>query len=294
MIIKVTHSFAGHRYGWTETHWREESSSNLDDVYANTELPFAQARAAMLAAGYTLATVRIQIVRSNEGVTIRRRGRLFEPNLPGNSTWAPAPPKEAVLMQWNSAALDYRRLTYVAGNPSNLNELGNTVVLWPPWLSAFNLWRGLAVTSNYGWLHQAIAAETSITNYVSDESTGEVIMTLADSDTIFGLGTSLGRTQVVDVQFGGSERHPLDGRQVVVKTTQPVPPATTGDCGLKRRIVPRPFDLPGTMRRYSLALVGVGLAGGETGSVHPQRMVTRKKGRVPYASRGRSYPTTRF
>jgi len=280
--MKITLGFDGHRYGWSEQYWAETPNENpvafLGSSIINNLRDYRQQ---FLASGYTLSTVRCQMVRNNGGQTVRRIGDLDEPNRPGNPEWSPAGPKTAILAKHRTAS-GLSRAVFMRGLNSSLDSGGNAVTFEPAVLSAWNTFVEYLIAQQFGWMHQTILDDAVINSYVADPDTGIVTLTLD--------AALVPARPRYTVSIDMPTRSPLDGARVIIPTAVPT------EYRLAKPVGVRPFDgVKGALTLYQYTFVHVGNNGaGQTGTVKPQRITSRTPGRPLYASRGRQATTVRW
>ncbi len=281
-LIETLTAFEGQGQGWTEQFFWQSADG---DLFAAEQIitPIAQKRARLLANGYVLAVVRNSQVTNNAGAKVLRVTDLFEPRLPGVASWPPATPNLCLLCKWQNPTNTASKNQYMRGIPAGLGDSGKAPdVGYASWLSNFNAWRSALIALPAGWRAQAATANAVITTYEVDDITAQVTFTL-QAPGFTAWPVSFGLPTAVYVKLPG--KNPLDGRLTVVPTS-----ATSCFTVSSHPAAPLPTGQIGTMTLKSPSFVTMGGVNsqGNTGQIHPQRIISHKTGRPTYASRGRA------
>jgi hypothetical protein len=275
-------AFEGQGQGWVESFYWQSVDGDLNAAeYIIT--PIAQARARLLANTYILSVVRNSQVIGTDGKKVLRVTDLFEPRLPGVSSWAPATPNMCCLLSWQNATNTSSKKQYMRGIPAGLGDLGKAVDIgYASWVSNFNNWRSKLIALPAGWLASAATQNAVISSYTVDPVTAQVTFALQTPGfnpwpVAFGLPTR------VYVKLPG--KNPMDGPLAVIPTS-----ATSCFTVGSHPAAPLPTGQIGSMSIRSPSFVSLATLNsqGATGQIHPQRIISHKTGRPTYASRGRA------
>jgi hypothetical protein len=289
--VRVTFAFNGQAQGWEESFAIQSPDGNLSAV-APLMLQLAQKRAKLLASTYELQVIRCSVVLDNAGSKVLRQSTLAEPHLKGVQAWAPATPNMCLLVEWSNASDTATKKQYMRGIPAGLGDEGkipdfgsSTAAAWQ---SNWNAWTSAMVAYPCGWIGTTQTAKAVINAYEVDPDTAQVTFTLAGSG-IPALLTLQGYPQRVYIKLPG--KNPLDGPQTVIGVSatscftphaNPAPPLPSGQLGIM------------TTRGPGFISLAPVTQGGPSGSIDPQRIISRKTGRPIYASRGRASARVRW
>lgn len=280
--IKTTFSFAGLEQGWSEDFYWSKQTNNLNEA-EELVTPIADKRAKLLAQDYMLTVVRNAIVVNNLGQKTKRLTDIFEPRKRGVQSWKSAQPNVSLMCVWQTADNTQSKKQYMRGMPAGLGDAGKEPNLaFGAFLSNFNAWRSAMIAFQAGWHYTTVAPadQAVIESYSINADTGIVTFTLKAPGITWPNGQ--GFRQTVYVSLPG--KSPLDGPVVIipanatqVTTAEPigVAPFIEGQFGIMQ------------LRKPQLVTLAAFGNQGQTGQIHPQRMVTHKTGRPSYASRGR-------
>lgn len=281
-IIETLIAFEGQGQGWSESFAWSSVDGNLFNAQAIVT-PILQARALLLADGYTLTVARNSQVQAAGGAKILRVTDIMEPRLPGVGTWPPATPNEALMVYWQNPTNTVVKKQYMRGIPAGLGGNGKQpLISYKNWTTNWNSWVGKMLALPAGWFTTAVTQSLVITTYTVDPDTAQVTFTLSVPGG-FTWPVPNGVPIAVYVKLPG--KNPLDGRLTVIPTS-----ATSCFTPQSHPAAPLPMGQIGTMQLRAPTFVPVSGSGqgAPQGQIDPQRIVTHKTGRPLFASRGRA------
>lgn len=285
-LFKHTIAINGLDYGASETMYFQRQD---DDILAADAATFnvVQKRAMMLGRQHFIKASRIQLIRTQNGLTRKRTGYLRKLAIPGSSSFDSCAPNLRLQAMMKDASAQRTKLTFLSGCWDAIFPQGNLYFGQAGgFQSYFNAWAGALIALGYGWLADTGEDEASlITGYSFDPASGHTVYALAPGGIQW---PEIGRPYRVDVEFPLS-RSPLDGTQIVIPTSP------TSAITAKPRPA-GPFVVQGTMKLRGSSFVSLATTNnqGNPGSVLAQNAMTHKSGRPLYTSRGRSAPIARW
>lgn len=180
-VFAVTFIFDMPGHGFSETHYKDFSSGNLDAARDNA-LILGQKRQAMSGEQTTLQAIRIANAEDPGRV-----GKLYYVGLPGVTGKGSAASNVALNIATSTFDNQYTSQTQFRGFWDEVEQTGGAVNYGnAAFMLAFNAWAAYYVAQGYGWRSVFSTIERTVTGYAVDPDTSVVTVNHGGAANPFG------------------------------------------------------------------------------------------------------------